>query len=350
MSEPDTTTTRDDRGARARRLLEIVNGSWMTQATYVAAFLGIPDLLAAGPKSSDELARATHAHAPSLYRLMRSLVTIDLCRELDDGSYELTSTGALLRSDVADSLRSWTIHWGGSQWSLWGNMLHSVMTGEIARTSGTGSDPFGHLEADPPSAATFNQAMVELTRLDAAAIVRACDFSRIKRVVDVAGGYGELLAAILTANPDLRGVLFDRPHAVEHARRRMTDVAVAERCEFVVGDFFESIPRGADAYVLKSVIHDWNDDRSQTILRNCLAAMHADARLLLVERIVPLHFQPCAAHRAIARADLNMLVGLGGRERTEDEYRRLLELSGLLLRSVVPAGPTFSILEAVRPR
>ena len=177
MADPDTASASDDGAGRARRLLEIVNGSWMTQVTYVAAFLGIPDLLAARPKSSEELARATGAHAPSLHRLMRSLMTIDLCRQLDDGSYELTPTGALLRTDVANSLRSWTIYSGGSLWSVWGNLLHSVMTGEAARTSATGSDLFGHLEADPQAAAIFNQAMVELTRLDAAAIVRAYSFS-----------------------------------------------------------------------------------------------------------------------------------------------------------------------------
>jgi SAM-dependent methyltransferase len=322
----------------------------MTQATYVAAFLKIPDLLAASPKSSEELARATGAHAASLHRLMRSLVTIDLCRQLDDGSYELTSTGALLRTDVDDSLRSWTIYAGGAQWSIWGNLLHSVMTGETGRTTGTGSDLFEHLAVDAEAAVTFNQAMVELTRLEADAIVRAYDFSGIKRLVDVGGGYGELLASILLANPDLFGVLFDRRHAMENAERRMKDVSVARRCEFVVGDFFESIPHGADAYMLKSVVHDWNDDRSQTILRNCLRAMPAEAKLLLVERIVPLHLEPSAAHRAIARADLNMMVGLGGRERTEGEYRRLLEVSGFQLRAVIAAGPTFSIMEAVPMR
>ena len=349
MEEPDT-SMRDDRAAGARRLLEIVNGSWMTQVTYVAAFLKIPDLLGARPMASDELARATGAHPPSLYRLMRSLVTIDLCRQLDDGAYELTPTGALLRTDVVDSLRSWTIYSGGSQWLTWGNLLQSVMTGEAARAIGTASNLFEHLEADAQAAATFNQAMVELTRLEAAAIVNAYNFSAFKRLMDVGGGYGELLAAILLANPDLCGVLFDQRHAVENARCRLNDPLVAHRCQFVVGDFFESIPRGADAYVLKSVIHDWNDDRSQAILRNCLTAMHADAKLLLVERIVPLHLEPSARHRSIARADLNMLVGLGGRERTEDEYRRLLEVSGFQLRAIVPAGPTFTILEAVPMR
>jgi orsellinic acid C2-O-methyltransferase len=348
VAEPQSATADDDASANARRLLEIVNASWTTQVTYVAASLGIADLLAARPRSGEELARATGAHAASLHRLMRALVTLDLCRQLDDGSYELTATGALLRADVEGSLRAWTLYWGGPLWSIWGNLLHSVKTGEPARTPASGGDLFGTLEKDPQAAADFNRAMVELTRLDAGAIVRACDFSALPRVVDVGGGNGELLAAILAANPPARGVLFDRPHAMQNARARMLEAAVADRCEFAVGDFFEAVPDGADAYVLKSVIHDWNDERAGAILANCHAAMHSRARLLLIERLVPPHLGASAAHRAVARADLNMLVGLGGRERTESEYRALLADAGFRVNSIHAAGPTFSIIEAVR--
>ncbi len=348
MAEPDSASAGDDAAGRARRVLEIVNASWMTQVTYVAASLGIPDLLAARPQSGEELARATGAHAASLHRLMRALVTLDLCRQQDDESYELTATGTLLCADVEGSLRAWTIYWGGPSWSIWGNLLQSVKTGEPARTSNSGSDLFGALETDPQAAAIFNRAMVELTRLDAGAIVRACDFSALPQVVDVGGGYGELLAAILVANPLARGVLFDRPHALENARARMAEAGVADRCEISAGDFFESVPDGGDAYVLKSVIHDWSDERSHAILANCRTAMHSRARLLLVERIVPPHLDASSAHRAVARADLNMLVGPGGRERTENEYRALLRHAGFRVTALHPAGPTFSIIEAVR--
>ena len=339
-----------DSSATARQLLDIVNGSWMSQAAYVAAHLAIPDQLGDGAKSSEELARATGAHPPSLRRLMRALVTIGLCREQRDGSYELTPMGSLLRADVVDSLRSWTLYWGGPQWSIWGNLLHSVMTGENATKLITGIEAFDRLEADPEAAAVFNRAMVELTRLDSATVARAYDFSAMKRIVDVGGGYGELLAAILRANPATRGVLFDRPHAIENGKRHLATAEVTDRCEFVEGDFFDSIPGGADAYVLKSVIHDWNDERSKLILQNCGRAMHEHARLLLVERIVPLQLAASAAHRAIARGDLNMLVGLGGQERREDEYRALLSATGLQVKAVLPAGPTFSIIEAIRSR
>ncbi len=347
MVEPNAASTSDS-AVTARRLLDIVNGSWMSQAIYVAAHLRIADLLATGAKSSEELARATGAHAPSLRRLMRALATIEICRDQGDGFYQLTPMGSLLRADVAGSLRSWTLYWGGSLWSIWGNLLHSVMTGESARTLTTGSDRFDQLDANPEAAAAFNQAMVDLTRLDSAGIVAACNFSGVKRIVDVGGGYGELLGAILRANPDMHGVLFDRLYVIENARLHMETVLLANRCEFVAGNFFDSIPGGADAYMLKSVIHDWNDESSMKILQNCRRVMHERAKVLLVERIVPQQLEASNAHQAIARGDLNMLIGMGGQERTEDEYRNLLSATELRVKGVLPAGPTFSVIEAVR--
>jgi orsellinic acid C2-O-methyltransferase len=335
--------------ANARQLLDFINGNWTTQAIYVAARLGIPDVLAEKARSTEELAFATGAHVHSLQRLMRALVTIGICREIaEDSSYELTAMGSLLRADTEDSLRSWALYWGGAMWPIWGNLLHSVNSGESARKLVTGEEGFDRLESDPEAAANFNRAMVELTRLDAASIVRACELSGMSSVVDVGGGYGELLAAILLANPTLRGVLFDRPHAMVYGQQKMATAMLEKRCEFVVGDFFESIPSGVDAYVLKSVIHDWNDERSKVILRNCHRAMHPDARLLLIERIVPNRLEASAAHRAIARSDLNMLVGLGSQERTESEFRALLHATDFHVVSVASAGPTFSIIEAKR--
>lgn len=346
MAEPEPASGTDP-GTTARRLLELVNGSWMSQAIHVAARLGIPDLLATGARSGEELARATGTHPPSLHRLLRALVSIGICDGPDAGTWSLTPMGALLRADTPDSLRAWTLHWGGSQWSVWGNLHHSVRTGEGARGAPAGSDGFDRLDADPEAAAVFNRAMAELTRLDAAAIVRACDFSGTQRIVDVGGGHGELLAVILSTCLEARGVLFDRPHVLESGRRHLESAGVADRCEFLPGDFFESVPAGGDAYVLKSVIHDWNDERGEAILRNCRRAMDERARLLLVERIVPPRLAVSAAHRAIARGDLNMLVSWGSRERTEAEYRALLGGAGLEVRTIVAAGPTFGVIDAV---
>ena len=333
--------------ALAARLSGIITSSWMSQATYVAAQLRLPDLLADGPKTAEELAGATGTHAPSLYRLLRALTSIEICSERNDKSFELAPMGALLRSATDESLRSWAIFHGGYQWPIWGRLLDSVKTGESARKLLTGADGFDHLERDPTIAAIFNQAMVELTRLVSQEVVQAYDFSEMKRIMDVGGGYGQLLAAILEATPGATGVLFDLPHAMEGARRRLQAMGLVERCEFVTGSFFESVPSSADVYLLKSIIHDWDDDRCQVILKNCRQAMADGARLLLIERIMPERMQSSAVDQAIARSDLNMLVGPGGRERTESEFRTLLSAAGFQLTRIVPAGLISTIIEAI---
>jgi SAM-dependent methyltransferase len=328
------------------QLLSFVTASWMTQAIYVATYLGIPDLLASGAKKSEELAAATNAHAPSLHRLLRALVTIDICIERDDGGFELAPLGSLLRTDAPGSLRSWTLYWGGQLWSTWSHLLDSVKTGESARKLVTGMDGFDRLKADPQSAALFNQAMREGTRLSAVGVVAAYDFSAMKRIVDVGGGYGELLAAILEANPALTGVLFDLPHAIDGAWSHLESHGVASRCEAVAGDFFEAVPGGADAWVLKSVLHDWNDERSQVILGNCARAMNGQGKLLIVERIMPQRLEVSAAHQLIARIDLTMLVALASQERTELQFRTLLAAAAFRVTRILPTSSGFSVIEA----
>ena len=268
----------------------------------MAAELGVPDLLADGPKRSDELAIAVGAHPPALERLLRALTTIDVCRHRDDGSFELTPMGRLLCSDVDGSVRSWTIYWGRDLWPVWGRLIDSVKTGESARKLELGVVDFEHVERDPDMAARFNRAMVELTRLAARSVVEQYDFSAMKVVVDVGGGYGELLAAILSANPALKGVLLDLPHAVEAAPGHLRNAGVLDRCDIVGGSFFEHVPAGGDGYVLKSVIHDWNDERSAEILRNCRQAMSDGAKLLLVERIVRSSCRPRRNIRGLSAA------------------------------------------------
>ena len=331
----------------ARRLLGIIGSSWMSQATYVAAELRIADLLADGAKTAEDLAAATSTHAPSLRRLLRALTTIDICRERDNGSFEITPMGSLLGVGGPASLRSWTILWGAQLWPVWANLLYSVKTGESARKLLTGTEGFEHLEGNREAAAIFNQAMVELTRLVSEDVVRAYDFSGMKQIVDVGGGYGELLSRILNANPGATGVLFDLPHAIEDGRRHFEAAGLTSRCEFVAGSFFESAPRGADAYVLKSVIHDWNDERSTVILETCRRAMVPNSRLLLVERVIPERLGVSPAHQAIAQSDLNMMVALAAQERTESQFRGLLGSSGFRVTRILPAGETFSVIEAV---
>ena len=331
-------------------LLEMISSSWMSQAIYVAARLGIADLLAEGPKKSDELARSVGAHADSLYRLMRGLTTLGLCAERGDGVFELTPLGSCLRAGVDGSVRSWALHWGGSLWPIWGTLLHSVRTGKGARTLVTRKGGFDSLAQNPEAVRVFNEAMAEISRLMAEGVVRGYDFSGIGRIVDVGSGHGELLVAILRANPVMRGVLFDLPHVLEDARKRIEAAGVAERCETVPGDFFESVPSGADAYLLKSILHDWDDEHSLVILKNCHRAMAGQGKLLVVERVLPERMQPSSEHRWMAASDLNMMVALAGRERKEAEFRALFGSAGFKLTRIVPAEAHYSVIEGVCSR
>lgn len=334
-----------DDPALAGELLRLINGSWIAQACYVTARLGIADLLASGPRTAEDLAAATGTHAPSLHRLLNALGSIDICRLRADGSFEMTPMGALLRKDAPTSMRAWALHWGGSSWPVWANLLHSVRTGESARALITGTPGFSHLDRDPEAAAIFNRAMADLTRLGAIGVARAYDFAG-KRVMDVGGGYGELLAQILTTHPTASGVLFDMAHAIEQARGHFAARALGERCEFITGDFFASVPSGTDIYVLKSVIHDWADDRAKVILQTCRRAMHSGARLLVVERLMPEQFEPSAANEALARSDLHMLVALGAQERTQEQMQALLSSVDLTTLRVLDSGSGYQIVEA----
>lgn len=336
--------------ALAKRLTEQITASWESQALYVAAKLRLPDHLSAGPKSSVELAAITNSHPASLRQLLQALTTINICEELDGDSFRLTATGALLRSDAPASLRSWSLWWGEYLWPVWGNLLYSVRTGQSARKLLNGSDGFSHLENDPEAAATFYQVTINLTRLTAQVVVPHYDFSGIKRLVDVGGGYGEFLMAILRGYPSIAGVLFDLAIAIEGAKRHYSQAGLDGRCEFVAGDFFESVPAGADAYLLKSVIHDWDDDRSAKILATCRRNMSDEARLLVVEQILPERRERSTKDQNLSRHDLTMLVACGAHERTESEYRTLLTSAGFRIARIIPAGPTFSIVEAFPDR
>lgn len=346
MDEPQGTRVPETL-ARAERLWELINSNWTTQALHVAARLQIADLLADGPMSAEALATATGAHAPSLRRLLRALATIEICVERADGTFELTPLGALLQAESAMSLRSWALYSGGNMWPIWGKLLDSVQTGQSARTLLHGTEGFQHLEQNPETAAIFNRSMVELTRLIAHGVLRVYDFAGQTRIVDVGGGYGELLGAVLAAHPAASGVLFDLPHAIENGRRHLEAAGLADRCELVAGDFFESVPGGADVYMLKSVLHNWNDERCARILANCRRAMAAGGRLIVVERIMPERMGVSPDHQAIARSDLNMLIALAARERTEAEFRALLGGAGFEVVRILPAELTYSVIEAI---
>jgi hypothetical protein len=314
----------------AATLRRLVNGYQVTQALHVAATLDIADLLADGPRSSDDLAAATETHAPSLYRLLRALAAVGVLREDGERGFELTPVGNALKSDA---LQGWAAFVGRPyHWQAWTALLHSIRTGEDAFTHVHGSDPWSYRADRPEEGAIFDRAMTSLTAQTTRAVLDAYDFGRFGTVVDVGGGRGALLAGLLGRYPKLRAVLFDQPHVVE-------GVDLGERGEIVAGSFFDAVSAGGDAYVLKSIIHDWEDADAATILRNC---RHDDAVVLVIERIVPAPNEGADTKFS----DLNMMVATGGRERTLEEFESLFEAAGLGLVAATPTASGFHVIEA----
>ncbi|WP_141576459.1 methyltransferase [Actinomadura sp. WMMA1423] len=327
-------------------LMDVAFGFMPAQILHVAAELGVADAFEGdGPRSSAELAEAIGAHAPSLHRLLRGLAGIGVVDQKEPDLFALTAEGRRLRADAPDSIRSLIrLFCGRDVWRTWGDMAETVRTGEYAWERVTGRTPFEYFASDGELSETFNRAMAEHTRDVAPAVIEAHDFGRYGKVADLGGGDGTLLAAILRAHPGLSGVLFDLPAGLADASGALD--GVTERTEIVPGDFFEAVPEGADAYVLKSVLHDWPDDKAAAILRSCRAAMGPDARVLVLEQVMPEMVAPGSA--GIVRNDLNMLVATGGRERTEAEFRELLDAAGLTAVSLTgPLGQTaYHVIEA----
>jgi hypothetical protein len=330
-------------------MLQMIQGFWISRAIYVAAKLGIPDLLNGGPQSSKDLALATRTHAPTLYRLLRALASVGVFAENSsaqdrEGRFALTPLGATLLTDAPGSLRFFAIEeLGENHYSAWEKVLHSVRTGAIAFDHVYGESKWQHMAEHPEEAMIFDRAMASFSSVVAAAVVAAYDFSSSRTVVDLGGGDGSLLTGILGANSHLRGVVADVAHVVERARQRLEADGLSGRCGTAAVDFFKSVPE-SDTYMLKWILHDWTDEQSVTILRNCRGAMTADGRVLIIEAVL----QPGQATSFAKFVDLNMLVMTGGRERTEPEYRTLLEAAGLKLTRVIPTQTEMSIIEAVR--
>lgn len=329
------------------QLLQMIAGKATTQLIFVAAKLGIADVLNDRPKSIDDLADATGTHAPTLYRVLRALAGLGVFVETDPRYFALTPMGELLQTDTTGSLRDFAILFG-SDWhnSAWSTLLHSVRTGEPALDHTVGMELFEYLHAHPEKFEVFNNAMTALSRQDAVAISHAYDFSNFDTIVDVGGGHGLLLAEILKANPATHGVLLEVPQVAEGARATMEEAGVLDRCVIVEGDFFERVPEGADAYILKLIIHDWDDEQARRILENCRAAMPADGTLLVANAVIPPGNDPYIGKLV----DIEMLVMTpGGRERTEAEFEQLLAEAGFELTRTIPTPSYLYILEA-QPR
>ena len=319
-------------------LQNVVYGFMPAQILHVGARLGVADELAAAPRTLTELAEATGTHAPSLRRLLRGLACLNVVAERADGRYELTEAGEPLRSDVPDSIRAAVLFFcSESMWRAWSGLETGLRTGGIPweRVHGTGF--FDYMAEHADESATFNAAMADRTRAAVRQIVASYDFSRFTRLVDVGGGNGQLLATVLADTPGLRGVLFDQPTGVADALDTLSAAGVADRCEIEQGSFFASVPTGGDAYLLKSVIHNWDDEHAGAILRNCRNAMGDEGTLLLVERVMPARVDSPVTGRVVW-SDVNMLVNTVGRERTEAEFRALFAAAGFELTGREPTS------------
>jgi hypothetical protein len=343
-------TTGDTPGGLTSSLMPLINGFMASRVVHVAAELGIVDLLAQGAKSTEVLARETGTDASALRRLLRALASLGVIDELDSGRFALNVVGEPLRTGVPESVRNLALTFGSERsWRVWGELRHSILTGEPAMRHAFGMDGFEYLAAHPQHAARFNEAMAEITRQVARSVVAGYDFAPFSTVVDVGGGNGTLIATILKAAPKLRGVVFDSPSGSAGASRELEVHGLSERCEVIAGDFFNSVPRDADAYILKNIIHNWDDERSVTILRNCREAIAGDGKLLLIERVMPARIDAGGDHQRWTMLDLHMLVMLGGRERTKDEYQALLAASKFKLKRTLslPGATGFSVIEAI---
>jgi hypothetical protein len=319
----------------AARILELIHMRLVSEALYVAAEMGVADALAGGAKRVSELAAVTGADPAALYRVLRALCEFGLFRELEDGRIALTPAGELLRADVEGSLRPAAMLFGGDRAArLVGQLRRCVEEGKsLAELLRAGSWT-RWIESDPEQAALFHATMTSYSALQTSGLLSAYDFSTFTTLVDVGGGEGRLLAEILKRNPAMRGMLFDRSHALEGARNTLAGAGVGGRCEIVAGDFFESVPAHADGYLLSRVIHDWDDERALAALEVIRRAVRPSSKLLVVETLL----RPHAGSMYAVLSDLNMLIRTGGRERTEAEYRALYRRAGFELVRTIPTG------------
>jgi len=323
-------------------VLRLMLGHWAMQATRALALMGIPDLLADGARSAESLADAVGADREALARLLRAAASIGLLAETSPGEYELTDAGHVLRSGTPLSLRETVLAWGSAGgWKLAGELVQAVRAGRSVAPEVLGHTLWEYHASNPELGTHFARAMGENTAHVAPDVAEAVNTPAYRRIVDVGGAHGELLLALLERAPDAQGVLFDLPRVVENARARLERSPLAGRVELVGGDFLEQVPHG-DLYLLKWILHDWDDDRARQILAACRRAAAPGARLVIVEFLVPEPWAPSPVHLM----DLSMLALTGGRERTRSEYEALLEAAGWSVERVTGTSGLFSVLQA----
>jgi hypothetical protein len=323
------------------QLTKMIAGSWISQAIYAAAKFGIADLLSDGPQTAVQLAQATNTKHDFLFRVLRALASVGVFAEDGQGRFSLTPMAELLRSDVPGSQRSLAIMMGEEHFIVWADLAETLRTGGNAFEKRYGMPVFDFLGKHPEQAKIFDEAMTGIHGVETQAVLDAYDFSSIGVLADVGGGNGSNLIAILQKYPAMRGMLFDLPHVIERARTHFEAAGLLDRCQLISGSFFESVPQGADAYLMRHIIHDWDDEKATTILKHCRSAISNDGKLLLVESVIPPGNDPFFGKFL----DVTMFLIPGGKERTEAEYRQLFAGAGFHLDRIVPTKSEMSVIE-----
>jgi len=332
-----------DDGAGGKFFQQVFSAAWITQGIAVAAELGIADLLAAGSRTAKELAQMTQTHHGALYRILRALGSVGVFSEDGNGRFSLTPLAEMLRTNVANTQRPYAMMMGAELHAAWGKLLHSARTGEPGFDKCFGTPFFQYMLEHPGRHSVYDAAMTTIHGAETEPMLDAYDFAGCGTVVDVGGGKGLLLAALLQRHPGVQGILFDLPVVAERGCPSFAALGLDDRCRVEGGDFFRSVPRGADAYLLRHILHDWEDADAVRILQNCREAMIKDGRILVAEMAIPIGNVPAFAKWL----DLMMLL-VGGRERTREEYAALFTAAGLKLNRLIPTASEVCILEGVR--
>lgn len=324
------------------RVMQMITGHWVSQLVGSLCRLAIPDALAEKPLTSAVIAKRCGSNSDATYRILRAATGLGLLKEILPDTFELTPLGDVLKSNVPGSLRDFSIaETDHGHWMAWGSCIDAVMTGERAAPKALGKEIFEWYEEHPQEAAVFGDAMTNLAVMVSGEVATVCNFSKAKKIVDVGGSHGTLLAAVLKKNPGTSGIVIDLPNVIGRARQALEADGLGGRAEAIGGDFFVDVPEG-DVYLLKQILHDWNDDQCRTILANCARRLVGGGRTYIVEMVIPDDNSPSFA----SMMDLNMMVMLPGRERTLKEYKALLDASGLKFERVIPTHSPFQIIEA----
>jgi ubiquinone/menaquinone biosynthesis C-methylase UbiE len=326
------------------QLDRMITGYWISQAIYAAAKFGVADHLKDGPRSIEQLAAATSTNADALYRLLRALASIGIFAEGLPRQFSLTPMAEALQTDIPGSKRALALMSGDEQFRAWAEIDYSIQTGKKAFDKVFGKPIFDYLSDHLDKARIFDAAMVGIHGRESSAILKAYDFSKIGTLADIGGGNGSQLITLLKSHPNMNGILFDLPHVIDRAKAQIESAGLSNRCRHVSGDFFQNVPEAADAYFMRHIIHDWEDEKSLIILRNCHRAMPPHGKLLLVESVIPPGNEPFGGKFL----DLVMLLIPGGKERTKEEYQTLFEEAGFTLSRIVPTNTEVSIIEAVK--